>query len=279
MKRLILILFIFIIAIPIYSGVFPAYDFTLYKTVQDSIAIINGERFGFDFSGYGYLGDSMTSGIYLRLGIQTPYKTILDIVGKSLSLLSSGMGEELIAPLEPENSDALNAEDINKDYLQRIRMNKDYKVSFTIGPSFRKFISDKAVWYGGFGLASTIENTTKDTDNKAILLNDFEVKMALDFDSGFRVDLQKRFSMRIGANMNIGLFTYGSTSSYLEDGTRVDFENYFNADMFPPIGERKNMQCIGYVSLATTFKPRIVEKYSYIISSTELGQGNTILLQ
>ena len=279
MKRLILLLII-IIALPLYSGVFPTYDFTLYKTVQDSIAIINGERFGFDFSGYGYLGDSMTTGIYLRLGIQTPYKTILDMLYRYKYVLDAiQQGLNIFEPIDPDFTENLDAEDINKEYMLSIRMNKDYKVSFTIGPSFRKFISDKALWYGGFGIASAIENTIRDTENKAILLNDFDISMSLDLDSGFRVDLEKRLSLRIGVNVDVDLFTYSSTSSYLEDGTRVDFENSFNADIFKSIGEGSCIHGVGYISLATTFKPRVVDKYSYIIRSTELGQGETILLK
>ena len=55
-----------VIAFPILAETFEKYDFTFYKTVDGSVAIMNDERLGFDYTGYGFLGQNMTTGLYIR---------------------------------------------------------------------------------------------------------------------------------------------------------------------------------------------------------------------
>ncbi len=76
-------LILIFIALNVGASTFGEYDFTFYKTIDDSVAIMNDERFGFDYTGYGFIGSSMTSGIYIRMGIQTPYTTLLSLFEKS----------------------------------------------------------------------------------------------------------------------------------------------------------------------------------------------------
>lgn len=286
MKRSLLIFLLMVLSSSmIFAGDFPTYDLTFYKTIQDSIAIINGERFGFDYSGYGYLGQNVTSGIYLRIGIQTPYQTILDFFTRAPELpsavIEAGDGDEenqlkgLLPETESDNSIDLDEAipDVEKEEQKLSLMHKDYKLSFTLGPAFRRFISEEAIWYMGMGFTSIVENETSMTNTKKTLLNDFKMKLGADLDTGFRVDLEKRTTMRVGFNARVYLASYESTSKYSEDGTRLDFENSLSADIFSDIGEDFPLSAVGYISLATTFKPQEIVRYKYVITENELGSG------
>ena len=60
----------------LYAAVLPGYDFTFFKTITDSLMAADSEKLGIDLTGYGFIGSTITSGIYLRFGIQSPYTTI-----------------------------------------------------------------------------------------------------------------------------------------------------------------------------------------------------------
>ena len=264
------------------AGSFSTYDFTFYKSIQDSIAIANGERFGFDYSGYGYLGKEMTSGIYLRIGIQTPYKTILDMLRHSLDkdpaeLEDVDLSIDSMLP-DLESTPELDIEGEQKVFLKP-SMAKDYILSFTIGPAFRKFISDEVIWYFGMGIRSAIENTTTPSESGKVLYNNFSIASAADLDSGFRIDLANRSTLRIGVSLNTGLLSYSSTSEYDQNGERIDFSNEFFADIFTPQGETTSTTCLGYISIATTFRNRAIKRYRYTITSSIPGEGELLLIE
>ncbi len=260
------------------SDDYPVYDFTFYNSVQNSIATINEERFGIDYSGYGYLGDHMTMGIYLRFGIQTPYKTILDIIGElydqmwyERKLTDKGDREFILDDqLMQENEQP----EINEEATigMEDKLPKDYRISLTLGPAFRKFISDEAIWYAGTGLMASFENKTSKTDNNALLVNNFDIKIAFDLDTGFRLDLAKRTTMRLGVNAVMDILSYSSTSHHLPDGKNVSLEQGITVDVF----QSSRFSVIGYISLATTFKPRKVVTHSYVTRSRELGEGQLL---
>ena len=87
MKKVItLLIFNTLLSFNLAAALFSGYDFTFFSSVAESIAISDSERIGFDYTGYGYFGD-MTTGLFLRLGIQAPYSTLLytldDLVGNA----------------------------------------------------------------------------------------------------------------------------------------------------------------------------------------------------
>lgn len=53
------------------------YDFTLYQSPDNSVMGVKGDKLGLDITGYGFIGESSRQGIYIRLGLQTPFDTII----------------------------------------------------------------------------------------------------------------------------------------------------------------------------------------------------------
>ena len=82
MKKRILIIFL-IITMPLFSLMavdsLSDYDITFYKTVSESLSIVNKEKFGFDYTGFGFIGQSK-NGVFMRFGIQTPYVSIASLI-------------------------------------------------------------------------------------------------------------------------------------------------------------------------------------------------------
>ncbi|MGN0907848.1 MAG: hypothetical protein ACI4NM_11940, partial [Bullifex sp.] len=58
------------------ESILATYDFTFYKTVSESLQISSKEKIGFDYTGFGFLGENRKDGIFLRIGIQAPYKSL-----------------------------------------------------------------------------------------------------------------------------------------------------------------------------------------------------------
>ncbi len=74
------------------AAIFPAYDFTFYKTSDETLTSFNKNNIGIDVTGYGFVGTESTRGIYLRIGIQTPFSTLIklkDSIFKASSITST----------------------------------------------------------------------------------------------------------------------------------------------------------------------------------------------
>ena len=75
--RKIIIVFMLIAMPLLYAApVFPGYDITFFRTITDSLMVNDDKRFGIDYTGYGFIGEEMRTGIYLRIGIQAPYSSL-----------------------------------------------------------------------------------------------------------------------------------------------------------------------------------------------------------
>ena len=55
---------------------FPGYDITFFRTITDSLMVNDDKRFGIDYTGYGFVGEEMTTGVYMRIGLQAPYSSL-----------------------------------------------------------------------------------------------------------------------------------------------------------------------------------------------------------
>ena len=137
-KPFLLLLLAFVLLSSAQSAVFPGYDFTFAKTnpakesTEESDTIIS-----FDYTGYGYLGRNMNTGIYLRAGIEAPLASIMSIISREES----------------------SSEDIER-YLEQ-----SFVFDFALGPSFRKFIGDDAIWYMGTGTTVELDYLGHSTDS------------------------------------------------------------------------------------------------------------------
>lgn len=281
-RTIFLTITIFLITcIPLFSGKFEKYDFTFYETVSDSIAVMNEEKLGLDYTGYGFIGQSMTTGIYVRFGLQAPFTTIFSIFerddkvneedSESELLPPSDSNQELQIPKElatpnPEDSPATDQEIKEKE-------EKQFMFSFTIGPAFRHFISESVMWYMGIGLTSTIRNTTTSDPATEAYVSNIMLRMGTDLDMGFRVDLAKKTSFRIGVNMTTDILTYTSTSTTGGKTEKNQTEQSLVANIFTPIGEKSSTDVTGYISLGHVIKPNEEKKYRYSNTTRKLGGG------
>ncbi len=80
-KKTCLSLLLFLSAALLGASVFPlpSYDFTFYTTADETLTSFTKENVGIDITGYGFVGSSSARGIYIRIGIQTPFDTLLKI--------------------------------------------------------------------------------------------------------------------------------------------------------------------------------------------------------
>ncbi len=84
-KLLPVLILMSLLLLPSYALSFPAYDFTFYKTTDETLTSFNRNNVGIDVTGYGFVGEEATTGIYLRIGIQTPLKTLIKMKDDFLS--------------------------------------------------------------------------------------------------------------------------------------------------------------------------------------------------
>ena len=280
-----------VIAFPILAETFEKYDFTFYKTVDGSVAIMNDERLGFDYTGYGFLGQNMTTGLYIRFGMQAPYSTLISIFEKdsdqqelpedSSQLPSADSGDtdsdgsdaialpDDVALIDSNKSSQikLSDEDANPD----VKGGREFVFSSTIGPAFRHFISNEVVWYMGLGISSKITESTTGSNSNGIFTS-FELNVGSDLDMGFRLDIASNTSLRIGVHVTTGLITY-TNSSFSDPNDNVVFSNEIKADIFTKVGEKSSTEASGYIGLAHVFKPKVVQRYRYSNKTSILGGG------
>ena len=53
------------------------YDLTIYPTADNSVMGVLGDKLGLDMTGYMFIGEGTERGLYFRVGVQTPFDTIL----------------------------------------------------------------------------------------------------------------------------------------------------------------------------------------------------------
>lgn len=76
MKKLSILIILCSLLFPLLSAEGSKYDFTIYETADNSVMGVKGDKLGLDVTGYGFIGQSK-KGFYIRLGLQTPFDTIL----------------------------------------------------------------------------------------------------------------------------------------------------------------------------------------------------------
>ena len=81
MKKTVLIVLLILSSVSLGASVFPlpSYDFTFYTTADETLTSFTKEKVGIDITGYGFVGRNSARGIYIRIGIQTPFETLLKI--------------------------------------------------------------------------------------------------------------------------------------------------------------------------------------------------------
>lgn len=245
------------------ASVFSGYDFTFFKSVSDSIAVMDSEKVGVDYTGYGFLGD-MTSGVFLRLGIQSPFTTLLapfEDLGKEQET-GSGVQPAPLAATSGLNDDATRHE---------------FTVLFAFGPAFRRFVSTTLSWYLGLGIKveqdiTNISPTTSKQNGTKIIEN----SVATDIDMGFRLSTEGHTTLRIGVYLTRPLFILTETRSRT-DGlwSGKDSEFKFQQNIFTARDGKIQWDVQGYISLGHTYASfQKEERYRYTIRSGEIFTGS-----
>lgn len=105
-KKFVLFLILMVCVISLNAADFPHYDFTFYTTKDETLTAFNRDDLGIDVTGYGFIGAGAKHGIYLRIGIQTPLKTLLQLTDELLSRLQGGSAAESSGTSTPEEDNS-----------------------------------------------------------------------------------------------------------------------------------------------------------------------------
>ena len=256
---------------------------------------------GFDYTGYGFLGEDMTTGLYMRIGMQVPYSTLFSLfentdnnssdsdvsvsivsdassseVGSSVDM-SVGSNSTSTVALSSDSSVLASGNTTTQTAVDKESVTTKYKkefiFSFTIGPAFRHFISDKVIWYMGMGVTGIIKSNTSNVTGGGGILTSLEAKLGTDLDMGFRVDLASKTSLRAGVHITTGLITYTNSSVSGGGATTSSMTQSLTADIFTKIGEKTSTDAAGYIGVAHVFKSNDVVKYRYSNKTNKLGGG------
>lgn len=256
---------IFIVSSLAAESVFSNYDFTFYRTVSESLAISDSSTIGFDYTGFGFVGTRNTSGLFLRIGIQLPYTTLTNIVEGISGGGSTGMdedeGEEPGEGLEISTGSSGDSSQM------------EYRLTFVLGPGIRYVFSPFFDFYAGIG--PKLEEHIMSTSYSHSSRNEstYNTSLALDMDIGFKFNLEKNTSCRIGVYSTFEILSY--TYSKIVDGTQEAFTTsniHLNAIA---TGQTRNpLSAVGYISVGKTFNSELRGYvYRYETTSPVLGQG------
>ena len=258
---------------------FSNYDFTFYKTVLESLNIMDDNSIGFDYTGFGFIGNRNTSGLIVRLGIQAPYTTLENIFIKDDSATTT--------PETNEDSESKNPA-LTVSYLTsnptleaaKTSTNEKYEFIFTlmIGPAVHYIINPQLDAYAGIGLKLREHITTEGSLNSRDSITSYDTAITADFDLGFKINLETHTSIRFGLYGTYDVVSYLYTS-YPETSEEKSISSTSNLHInLIAFGEfRAPLTATGYISMGKTFSSLIKDKkYKYEITGRTLGKGELI---
>ena len=223
------------------DAMLPGYDFTFFKTLTDSLMINDDKQFGIDYTGYGFIGSEMSTGIYLRIGLQAPFSSLASLFDD-----------------EDETDNVLLSDEMKEPDAIRTMLETSFAASLSIGPAFRHYIGDAVMCYLGTGLSTKIDyDNIQQRSNE--VSTELSMRFSIDMDLGFRIDLTERTTLRIGLHILplLAEVEIDSTRFTLEDGSSIDLTDaYIVPNIFLPADRREKMEACGYISLGHTFRER-----------------------
>ena len=256
-KKLLLIILLFTVLFSVNAeSILATYDFTFYKTVSESLQISNKEKIGFDYTGFGFMGENRKDGIFLRIGIQAPYKSLIGIVKP----------ETVNYEVEEENG-AISV-------IKAQEKTTELTLSFIFGSAKRMAFDEKLDFYLGYGFLIRSEIYNRSNISGLIDFKSYQAKVAFDFDAGAKFLLRGNHSLRIGIYGSYSLFTLTTfTMSFRDSGidpvSHMEWEFTFlrdNSFFILPV------KYVGYISMGMTFSSNSYRKmYRYSVSSRETG--------
>ena len=262
---------IFIVSSLAAESVFSNYDFTFYRTVSESLAISDSSTIGFDYTGFGFVGTRNTSGLFLRIGIQLPYTTLTNIVEGISGGGSTGMDED--EGEEPGEGLEINTGS-SGDSSQM-----EYRLTFVLGPGIRYVFSPFFDFYAGIGpkLEEHIMSTSYSHSSRSE--STYNTSLALDMDIGFKFNLERNTSCRIGIYTTFELLSYTYTSSRAADGENTFSTSDIHLNVIATGDSRISLSALGYISMGMTFSSQMqTQVYRYETAERGIGKGTITLI-
>lgn len=317
MRKVIILVLLSTIQPLLFGAIFSGYDFTFFPTVSDSLMSTEGDNLGVDYTGYGFIGQESKTGIYLRIGLQAPYSSLISIFsppdmvavpapepggdGDSLpstdtpgtGLPDSTLPAEPVIPDTPSSGTGnqpgqgdgggSSAPDIDEDPEDiEENLERSFTVSFNIGPAFRKFIGDEAMWYFGLGMAFRLDYNDMSSSETQIQRTTMNMDFGFDADMGIRIDVAGQTTLRIGVHAQYTFFSLqiaSSTPRSNEAGLMNNTSITMVPNLFLREGEMEPLSAQGYISLGHTFRPADNEiRYRYITTSPEPFRGRRMAI-
>ena len=253
MRKLCLLLSMLLMLTQLSAADILGYDITFSKTINDSLMVIDSEKFGIDYTGYGYLGHSRT-GLYMRFGFQAPFS--------SLELLLDG-SREIPGEWAGEDTEKI-----------RNMLETSFRISAAAGPAFRSYLSDRMLWYMGLGISGSLDYANRAGEIIAAV-SYFDIDIGMSFDMGFRFELEEHTTIKIGLSIeslifSVNFLTYASGDGGNELLSKPSMIPY----LFLPDEMKANTKALGYISLGHTFRSGYSDTvYRYSTVSPDTGNG------
>ncbi len=290
-KKLSFFLLLSLLSFFIMADAFPSYDFTFYESKDNSLTSLNKENIGIDITGYGFMGKTTTKGLYLRIGIQTPFSTLIQLRDSIINDINERNSEKesesynkkvttITAPGAQIKEDSNYLVDKNKKNRDIEKMqDAEWKTLLTIGPAFRSLMGKNATVYCGLGLNGQSTYIRKYSPEKKESHSSLFVIMGLDIDAGFRVSLENsKTTIRIGVHflsdiigINKTTIISANTQNY---STYYDFYGYAMGKN----GILTETSGCGYIRLALTINNKERISYTYSNKTRQVGNGEIIYL-
>ncbi len=254
-KKFLLIILLLTAVFSVHAdSILATYDFTFYKTVSESLQIANKEKIGFDYTGFGFLGANRKEGVFLRVGLQAPYKSLIGIVKP----------ETVNYEVEEENGAV--------SVIKAQEKTTELTLSFIFGSAKRMAFDEKLDFYLGYGFLVSMNIYNKSNISGLMDIKSFQTRLAFDFDAGAKFLLRGNHSLRIGIYGSYSLVTLTSLTMTFRDESIEPF-SYFESEF---TFLRNNnffilpIKYVGYISMGITFSSNSYRKmYRYTITDRD----------
>ena len=196
-KRLLLLpAVILLICFPLSSKA-SSYDLTIYKTADNSVMGVKEDKLGLDITGYMFIGEGNTEGLYFRIGVQTPFDTILGYLNLFNDDISKNESEDELDSKETENTISEKENFIDDGSFS---VNTPPTLTDTLIPPLENTIDSPLVDMAGTG-ESTIN---QDNDFEIVEENTNLFDTLIKSDSLLDTDFDKDSSLEISEEQNGG---------------------------------------------------------------------------
>ncbi len=269
---------------PLQAVTFPLYDFTFYKTSEDTLTSFNRKNVGVDITGYGFIGRESRKGIYLRLGIQTPVETLISM-GEDFLNFFRGMPLKTNMPSSGETAIISEKTGSPIDISPSVRnggtpSSTEWKFLISLGPAWRKPMGRNALVYTGVGFTAKADYINEFSSDTGLTYSTFLLDTSVDIDTGFRVSLSlTKTTIRIGFHSITSAFGFRSDTSYDRDRIEKDSEKDFYCYFAGRRGFTGATRSCLYIRLATTLSDNRSDVFSYSNRTATTGGGKLVRIR